>query len=138
MKIKKILPAIYLATVVFGTVSMPASADVLGGWSEDQGYFTNVTSDSVSNVTRDSISTFASPTHKASYEYKTPGSQIYERVTGSTTWMGENHYSRARYEAWGTGTVEADSGRVYGMNYSEARSGWHTGDFSTAKTYYGL
>lgn len=133
MGIKKSLSAMCLAVAVFGAVSIPASADVIGGWSEEQGYFINDTLSSVSEF----AALASTATHKASFSYKKPGSQTYERVTGETTWSGVYHYSRARYETWLTGKAEADSGRVFGTGYSKATSGWHPGDFARAKTYYG-
>ncbi|MRX71472.1 hypothetical protein GJU40_04695 [Bacillus lacus] len=96
-------------------MSYSVSAQDLGGWSEDTGYFTYPTS---------SVSALAasSPSHRAWKNYRAGGSQPYERVNGETTWSGTYHYSRARYEWLVTGSVESDSGRVWGTGYTLATS----------------
>ncbi|MEK3955915.1 MULTISPECIES: hypothetical protein [unclassified Psychrobacillus] len=139
MNIKKIIPVIALS--IFAASAVPASADVLGGWSEEGGYFTNPATELNNSFVvgeKGTVSALAAAaSHSSFYDYKKPGSQIYERINGETTWKGIEHYSRARYETWVTGTAEADSGRVWGVGYTLATSGWHPGDFATAKTYYG-
>ena len=131
---KKTLLSICLACTVFGTISTSVDANVIGGWSEEEGYFTNDTS----NITGEFATRASKPKHKGYKQNKgIVGSQTYERVIGETTWTGVRHYSRARYEDWITKKPSADSKRVYGTSYTKATSGWHPGDFATAKTYYG-
>lgn len=133
MEVRKLVASVCLACSVFITASTVANADVVGGWSEEQGYFTN----GVSNLSGDFTTYASKPKHKAYKKSRLISSQPSERVIGETTWTGVYHYSRARYEAWITKKPEADSGRVYGTNYTKATSGWHPGDLATAKTYYG-
>lgn len=133
---KKTLLSICLACTVFGTASTAVDANVIGGWSEEEGYFTN---DRSSMMGEFATHVFKSdPIHKGYKQNRqVVGSQPYERVVGETTWTGVYHYTRARYEKWVTNRPEADSGQVFGSNRTKAISGWHPGDFATAKTYYG-
>lgn len=137
MKVTKWLMAGALTLSLSSTIFSSANAatenegTIYGGWSEDTGYFNNF-------MEKSGISLFATtPNHTASKDYKTGGSLVYERVIADTTWKGEYHYSRARYEWHVSGSVESDSGRVWGNDVTKAVSGWNSGDYVVAKTYYG-
>ncbi|GAA0491493.1 hypothetical protein GCM10008986_17040 [Salinibacillus aidingensis] len=62
---------------------------------------------------------------------------MYERVVATTIWPYVYHYSRARYESWTSGEIIGDSGRVWGWDQTEARSGYAPTNFYTAHTYWG-
>ena len=142
MKFTKLLMAGAITLGLSSSILSPVNAatatedevTIYGGWSEDTGYFTNFVQES-------GISLFAATStasHSATKEHKKSGSALYERVIANTTWKGEYHYSRARYEGAIFNTIEADSGRVWGNDVTKAVSGWHPGDLdSVAKTYYG-
>lgn len=58
-----------------------------------------------------------------------------ERAVGETGWDGVYHYTRARMETL-TGTVKTDSGRIYGNDYTMAKSPYAGSEYS-ARTYWG-
>ncbi|WP_413286701.1 hypothetical protein [Bacillus mojavensis] len=78
----------------------------------------------------------ASAKHKGRTETKPAGSIIVKRAIGETTWKGKYHYTRAQIlTIWGS--VDTDSGRVWGKNKTKAVSPWATAEMSRGKTYYG-
>lgn len=139
MKNKRMLLGLILTCGLFGTMSFPASAEVLGGWNEDSGYFTNPMSSSVGVMSDPVIEPGSggyAPEHKSWKEYNGVSQNLYQRVIGETTWPGTRHWTRAYYETW-FGNMEYDSGRQYGIGYSIAHSEWNDGSFVSAKTSYG-
>lgn len=103
-----------------------------GGWIEGQGYWT--ASDSKS-MTVGVLASSSPESHWAGFQWDERTSYIAERCIAHTRWSGVYHYSRARYEGWFG--VEGDSGRVWGMDATDAYSGWVDPAFATACTYWG-
>lgn len=64
-----------------------------------------------------------------------------KRAHGWTTWAGVRHYTHARMEKSGGGTVYTSSGRQWGTSGTEAISPWRAfkpnQDLGSARTYYG-
>lgn len=118
------------------------ASTALGGWDEESGYFQN------SNVDNDLIiSPFAvtsTPSHTGKRERSDFSGNTHYRAHGWTTWSGVYHYTRARLEVNGQPLydrgVTYDSGRVWGMNGTEAVTQWwpwQPGMGEKARTYYG-
>lgn len=126
-----------LGSLVLASPAIANTGSVFGGWSEDGGYY------SLAATTRAST-----PVHtgRAENSENAAGTSI-KRAHGWTTWAGVYHYTRARLEhtcIFQGGTPIVDSGRVWGLNGTEAISPWATfnpnaccGNLGTAKTYYG-
>ncbi|ARJ73232.1 MULTISPECIES: hypothetical protein [Bacillus] len=78
----------------------------------------------------------AKANHKGWTETKAGSNIMYKRAVGQTTWKGKYHYTRAQVVAF-WGTVDADSGRVWGKDKTKAVSPWTVSDFTVSKTFYG-
>lgn len=61
---------------------------------------------------------------------------VSARAVGETTWTAEYHYSRAQLKAPIFGWVVADSGRVWGNDFTRAESPWDA-VANIAYSYYG-
>lgn len=126
---KKLITIGLVITSFFAIITPNAFASPMGGWTEENGYWSKETNPG-------EISTFAAASpqsHTAKREY----SGKKQRIVGNTKWKDKYHYTRARYERIFGGGVESDSDRVYGRNETTARSGYNSGDLVRAKTYYG-
>lgn len=107
-------------------VASAAETKDLGGWSEDEGYYTNV-------LTRATVK------HTGQRESKSIDGNTNYRAHGWTTWSGVYHYTTARMEG-SNSVVFTTSGRQWGSNGTEAISPWWKWkpDVSNyARTYYG-
>lgn len=102
------------------------TVEEVGGWSEETGYWENSSKFKVSNKPQK---------HRGVITQKFSGGVIYSRITAYTEWKDVRHYSRARFE--GVFGVEGDSGRVYGVGKTTAKSGWVDKFLSVGKTYWG-
>ncbi|KTD88337.1 hypothetical protein [Paenibacillus etheri] len=98
---------------------------VSGGWSEDEGYFTN-------NNYKISPRGDVVMEHSGWIE---KGMSGMERAVCTTWWKETLHYSRARMEAGG-GMAITDSGRKWGVENTYAESPYAASSY-LAKTYYG-
>lgn len=120
-------------TFGFGKV---ANAEVVGGWSEESGSYTETTIPNFGMMTR------AAVRHTGKAEEKNISGTTHKRAHGWTTWSGVYHYTTARLEHYWPGSgVNGTSGRIWGRNGTEAISPYkpYTRDSSpgAAKTYYG-
>ena len=112
-----------------------------GGWIEGEGYYTTQ-SDQIST-----LAATATPMHTGQSEETVINGTTHKRAHGWTTWSGVYHYTTAQMEHNGlfcNGTVITTSGRVWGMNGTEAISPWAgfdsdacCGHLGQARTYYG-
>nr|UXN30284.1 hypothetical protein N8D75_08600 [Curtobacterium flaccumfaciens] len=80
--------------------------------------------------------------HRGAAERKTINGTTHKRAHGWTTWVGVQHYTRARLEHGSR--VIADSGRKWGRSGTGAVTVWKPyrpnqpgNGVGTAKTYYG-
>jgi|SRR5690625_519933 len=120
---------VFIFIISFITMSPSSFASPTGGWTEGEGYWSSDTNDNEGI----SIMAAAKPqSHTAKREYS--GHNL--RIVANTKWSGQRHYTRARYETY-WGSVESDSGRVWGTNTTVAKSGWNDGELNRAKSYYG-
>lgn len=102
-----------------------------GGWIEGQGYWTATDPNSIS------IMAASSPEkHWASFNYKDKSTYLAKQVVGHTRWKDKEHYSRARFESKIFG-IEGDSGRVWGVDSTDAYSSYIDPVLTVAKTYWG-
>lgn len=130
------------AVAVGGTMllgALPAHAHeksdgsgVVGGWSESAGASRIASSEAAPRAV----------SHRGKAEQKTISGTTHKRSHGWTTWVGVQHYTRARLERGST--VVADSGRRWGKSGTEAVTAWKPyrpnqpgNGVGTAKTYYG-
>ena len=111
----------------------PVFAIELGGWDENEGYYTNSFQ----------LRAQSSPIHTGKAEETVINGTSAKRAVGQTTWTGVYHYTRARMEDIVLGInfgVLTDSGRVWGTSNTSATSPWwlFNGDtMGSARTYYG-
>lgn len=128
---------IVLALLVSLSFYSSVSAD--GGWSEDEGYWSNSLKEdsgdySIGTRSVDDGGGSANPQHLSSIEHKHEYGVLWERVHAQTKWLGQRHYTRAYGERFGVKV--GDTGKVYGMHSTSVTSGWF--DFVyTAKSFYG-
>ncbi|MNW25891.1 hypothetical protein D3C74_26470 [compost metagenome] len=143
---KKLFSALLVTTSLI-LAAVPVSANTFGqnasgGWSETEGYYVN----NVSSA-KDSIVLFGNggppasrpEVHRATKQTRAESSTMYERVHAYTAWENKYHYTQARYESVLSGNIEADSGRVYGRDVTNAYSGWvdNFAGWLVAHTYWG-
>ena len=110
------------------------SANVVGGWSEEEGYFYS-----------QPAMTYSEAKHTGRKDSEVYNGTTRQRAHGWTTWVGKYHYTRARMEHSGLfcSGVITDSGRVWGWDGTEAISPWVYFDpdnccaCGSARTYYG-
>jgi hypothetical protein len=118
------------------TLSPLSSFAAQGGWSEGEGYWQE---NDYSNTLSIMAASSKSPDyHKGYTEYGSPKSTyVPARVVGETGWKGKYHYTRARFEWYITGAVALDSDRVWGWDYTIAKTGYTDPAFYHARTYWG-
>lgn len=128
---KFILSLVVVASVGFVFTPRTVNAEEIGGWSEEEGNYTNP------NV----LLPRASVNHRGRKESTVISGNSAFRAHGWTTWKGVYHYTTARMERHYSGTVLTTSNRKYGWNGTEAISPWYRmsygEDTSAARTYYG-
>lgn len=125
------------AAVLIGVMLAPAgaaNAADLGGWSEDTG----VSSALSTEVATRSASQLK---HTGKSEKKSINGTTHKRALGWTTWVGVRHYTTAQMEQSGGGKVYTTSGRQWGTNGTHAVSPWRAfsriSGLGSARTYYG-
>lgn len=126
------IPATFaLAASILAVVpANPSFAADSGGWIEGQGYWTATDPNSIS------IMAASSPEkHWATFNYQEKSTYLAKQVVGHTRWDGKNHYSRARFES-SVLCIEGDSGRVWGMDSTDAYSAYIDPVLTGAKTYW--
>lgn len=118
-----------LAVVAIATPII-VKADVMGGWSEENGTVS-------SSFAR--MSARATVRHTGRAEEKTISGTGYKRAHGWTTWSKVKHYTTAQLETGGR--VNGTSGRIWGTGGTEAVSPYKpytkNGSPGSARTYYG-
>ncbi|MFD2671773.1 hypothetical protein ACFSUC_09155 [Marinicrinis sediminis] len=134
--------AMFLSMVIFGIVSasvmggegkITGSSGISGGWSEEMGYYTNESVDGIVTMASNSPDN-----HKATKKYREAGSNLETNLIGETWWSDEYHYTRARFEyVWPLSGNFADTGRIWGWDYTRAETEYVIADFSVAHTYWG-
>lgn len=139
MNTKKMIPLALSVGIILGSVAPSAlhaqSIDAngaIGGWSEKDGYFSITAVSSFIGIA-------STAKHTGYVEDVDRGNVLFSRAVGNTSWPGEYHYTRARFEGHITGNILGDSGRVWGTNATEAKSDWvdrYASDW-VGKTYYG-
>lgn len=132
-------PILTASAAELPVTSPDSEANAIGGWDEENGYFTNP--EAYANAI-DDISTYASPSdphHTGRSEKRTYNGSTQKRAHGWTSWANTYHYTRARMEDWSLGVL-TDSGRQWGTSNTEAISPWWTFKdeiLGNARTYYG-
>ncbi len=141
MDVRRLLMTV-LGSFVLGSLlfTAPALADnvvVVGGWSEDSGYFTTLPA-----------SRAGQPQHTGQTEQRSVNGTTNKRAHGWTTWVGQYHFTRACMEHNGmfcNGQIITDSQRQWGFDGTEAISPWTAfnpnkccGNLGSGRTYYGL
>ncbi|RTE48442.1 hypothetical protein EKN07_09865 [Actinobaculum sp. 352] len=117
---------------------------VVGGWSEDGGYFSDPSATAVSEEIMPAAAT-GTPRHTGKAEYTIINGTSHKRAHGWTTWTGVLHYTHARLEHyWPHSGVIASSGRRWGKGGTEAYTRWvaynpnkPSNGNGKARTYYG-
>lgn len=145
-KINKIL-ILSMAIMIMGTCSMDVNAKeiiskeydnencAIGGWSEENGYYTNL--QSYAKAFEYELMS-SEPKHTGKAEQQTIDGTTHKRAHGWTTWVGVYHYTRARMVDGDT--ILTDSERQWGNDGTEAISPWWKFQYEivgSAKTYYG-
>lgn len=139
MKKAKFLSMLVITSAIIISTATVTLAMDYGGWDETRGNYINklMKADSLLSA----AVAASTPQHTGKRESKVINGTDNYRAHGWTTWVGMYHYTRARMEGDGS-TVLTDSGRIWGLDGTEAISPWlafnpNTYGVGYARTYYG-